>query len=82
MVQWINVLWNNSCVNPLWLTFLCEKTGALALAQLGLTDRQAGRLADEILLHLEILEIIYWMKHWKLAVFRKAQCHYSGIKTF
>ena len=47
-------------INPSRLPFLCEKTGAIALAQLGLT---AGRQADEMLLHLEIFKIIYWTKH-------------------
>ena len=43
MAQCINVLRNNSFVNPLRLSFLCEKTGSVALAQLGLTvGRQAG----------------------------------------
>ena len=37
------------------VTFLWEFTGAITLAQLGLT---AGRLADEMLLHLEIFKII------------------------
>ena len=60
MAQSINILRNNSFVNPLWLPFLCEKTGAVALAQPGLT---AGRRADEMLLHLEIFRTIYWTKH-------------------
>ena len=55
MAQWINFLQNNSFVNPPWLLFLC-KTGTVALAQLGLT---AGRLADKMLLHLEIFKITY-----------------------
>ena len=45
MTEWINVFWNNSLVNPMRLHFLCEKTGALAIVELGLTaDRQVGRL--------------------------------------
>ena len=48
------------------VTFLCEKTGAIALAQPGLiAGRQAGSQADKMLLHLEISKIIYWTKHWK-----------------
>ena len=44
MVQWINVFWNNSFVNPTRLPLLCEKTGALAIVELGLTaGRQVGR---------------------------------------
>ena len=47
MVQWvINRLWNNIFVNPLPLPLLCEISGALQLAQPGLTARwQAGGLA-------------------------------------
>ena len=37
MAQWINVLWNSSFVNPTQLPLLCEKTGALAIVELGLT---------------------------------------------
>ena len=40
MVQWVNRLRNNIFVNPLPLPLLCEVTGALHLAQPGLT---AGR---------------------------------------
>ena len=37
------------------LSLLCEKTGAVALAQPGLmAGWQAGSQADEMLLHLEI----------------------------
>ena len=44
MAQWINVLRNNSFVNPTRLPLLCEKTGALAIVEPGLTaGRQAGR---------------------------------------
>ena len=42
MAQWVNRLWNNIFVNPLPLPSLCESSGALHLAQPGLT---AGRLA-------------------------------------
>ena len=46
------------------VTFLCEKTGAVALVQLhGSYGRQASCLADKMLLHLEIFKIIYWTKH-------------------
>ena len=44
MVQWVNRLRNNIFVNPL----LCEISGALHLAQPGLTvGRLTDRLADE-----------------------------------
>ena len=42
MAQWVNRLWNNIFVNPPPLPLLCEISGALHLAQPGLT---AGRLA-------------------------------------
>jgi len=46
------------------LLFLCEKPGAIALVLPGLTAGwQAGRLADEIVLNLEIFKIIYEMKY-------------------
>ena len=42
MAQWINTFWNNGFVNPMRLPLLCEKTGALAIVELGLAGRQAG----------------------------------------
>ena len=53
MAQWVNRLRNNIFVNPPLLPLLCESSGALHLAQPGLTaGRQAGwlagRQADEI----------------------------------
>ena len=45
MAQWVNRLRNNIFVNPPPLPLLCEISGALHLAQPGLT---AGRQADEI----------------------------------
>ena len=49
MAQWVNRLRNNIFVNPPPLPLLCEISGALHLAQPGLTagwqaGRQAGRL--------------------------------------
>ena len=44
MAQWVNCLHNNIFVNPLPLPLSCEISGALHLAQLGLTAGwQAGR---------------------------------------
>ena len=37
MAQWINVFRNNGFVNPTRLPLLCEKTGALAIVEPGLT---------------------------------------------
>ena len=42
MAQWVNRLRNNIFINPVPLPLLCEISGALHLAQPGLT---AGRLA-------------------------------------
>ena len=46
MAQWVNHLRNNIFVNPSSLPLSCEISGALHLAQPGLTaGRQAGRQA-------------------------------------
>ena len=46
MAQWVNRLRNNIFVNPAPLPLLCEISGALHLAQPGLTAGWlAGRLA-------------------------------------
>ena len=46
MMQWINVFRNNGFVNPTRLPLLCEKSGALAIVEPGLTaGRQAIRQA-------------------------------------
>ena len=54
MAQWVNRLRNNIFVNPLPLPLLCESSGALHLAQPGLT---AGRQADEIQMNFEIFKV-------------------------
>ena len=41
-----NFLWNNSFINPMQLPLLCEKTGARAIVEPGLTV-EAGRQADK-----------------------------------
>ena len=53
MAQWVNRLRNNIFVNPLPLPLSCEISGALHLAQPGLT---AGWLADEIQVNFEIFQ--------------------------
>ena len=46
MVQWMNVLWNNSFVNLTRLSLLCKKTGTVAIVEPGLTaGQQSGILA-------------------------------------
>ena len=66
MAQWVNRLRNNVFVNPPPLPLSCENSGALHLAQPGLTAGwlagrlagwQAGRLADEIWVDFEIFKI-------------------------
>ena len=54
MAQWVNRLRNNIFVNPPPLPLLCESSGALHLAQPGLT---AGRQADEIQMNFEIFKV-------------------------
>ena len=67
MAQWVNRLRNNIFVNPPPLPLLCESSGALHLAQPGLTagwlaGRQAGRLADEIQVNFEIFKVAFRSK--------------------
>ena len=58
MAQWVNRLRNNIFVNPPPLPLSCEISGALRLAQPGLTaGRLAGWQADEIQADLEIFKI-------------------------
>ena len=59
MAQWVNHLRNIKIfVNPPPLPLLCEISGALHLAQPGLTaGRQAVRPADEIQMNFEISKL-------------------------
>ena len=58
MAQWVNRLRNNIFVNPPPLPLSCEISGALHLAQPGLTaGRLAGRQADEIQVAFENFKI-------------------------
>ena len=54
MAQWVNRLRNNIFVNLPPLHLLCEISGALHLAQLGLT---AGWLADQIQVNSKFLKL-------------------------
>ena len=54
MAQWVNRLRNKIFVKPPLLPLLCEISGALHLAQPGLT---AGWLADEIQVNFEIFNV-------------------------
>ena len=55
MAQWINVLWNNSFVNPMRLPLLCRNSRAVALGSYG---RLAGWLADEMRVNFKFLKFI------------------------
>ena len=55
MAQWVSRVRNNIFINPPPLHLLCEISGALHLAQPGLT---AGRLADEIQVNFKIFKIV------------------------
>ena len=62
MAQWVNRLRNKIFINPSPLPLLCEISGALYLAQPGLTagrqaGRQAGWLADEIQVNFKIFKV-------------------------
>ena len=62
MAQWVNRLQNKIFVNPPPLPLLCEISGALHLAQPGLTagwlaGRQAVHPADEIQVNFEIFKV-------------------------
>ena len=62
MAQCVNRLRNNIFINPPPLPLSCEISGALHLAQPGLTagwlaGRPVGRLADEIQVDFEIFKI-------------------------
>ena len=59
MAQWINVLWNNSFVNPTRLPLLCRNSRAVALAKPGLTAGWlAGWLIDEMWVNFKFLKFI------------------------
>ena len=64
MAQRVNRLRNSIFVNPPPLPLSCEISGALHLAEPGLTaGRQAGRLADEIQVDFEIFKIGCTLKY-------------------
>ena len=62
MAQWVNRLRNNIFINPPPLPLSCKISGALHLAQPGLTagrqaGGQAGRQADKIQVNFENFKI-------------------------
>ena len=64
MAQWVNRLRNSIFVNPPPLPLSCEISGALHLAEPGLTaGRQAGRQADDLRVSFEIFKLSYRMKY-------------------
>ena len=64
MAQWVNRLRNSIFVNPPPLPLSCEISGALHLAEPGLTAGwQAGRLADHLRVSFEILKLSCRLKY-------------------
>ena len=64
MAQWVNRLRNSVFVNPPPLPLSCEISGALHLAEPGLTaGRQAGRQADDLRVSFEIFKLSCKMKY-------------------
>ena len=59
MAQWINVLQNNSFVNPTRFPLLCRNFKAVALAEPGLTAGWlAGWQADKMQVNFKFLKFI------------------------
>ena len=59
MVQWINVLRNNSLVNRMRLPLLCRNSRAKAQAELGLTAGWlAGWLIDKMQVNFKFLKFV------------------------
>ena len=69
MAQWINVLWNNSFINPTQLSLLCRNSRPVALVEPGLTAgwqadrRNAGKF--------QIFKIQYRLNFYTFAAFNK-----------
>ena len=60
LAQWVNRLRNSIFVNPPPLPLSCEISGALHLAEPGLT---AGRQADDLQVSFEIFKLSCRMKY-------------------
>ena len=59
MAQWINILQNNSFINPMRLPLLCRNSKAVVLMQPGLTAGWlAGWLIDEMRVNFKFLKFI------------------------
>ena len=80
MAQWVNRLQNKIFVNPPSLSLLCEISGILHLAQLGLT---AGRLAGWQMKY-KIFKVGCRLKYvFELSLhLTKVQHHYSLTNAF
>ena len=64
MAQWVNRLRNSIFVNPPPLPLSCEISGAIHLAEPGLTaGRQAGRLADDLRVSFENFKLSCRLKY-------------------
>ena len=87
MAQWVNRLRNNIFVNPPPLPLLCEISGALHLAQPGLTaGRQAVHPsvcpADEIQVNFEFSKLAVGRNIRLVASLTKVQHHFSLTNAF
>ena len=87
MAQWVNRLRNNIFVNPPPLPLFCEISGALHLAQPGLTPcwlagHPSVRLADEIQVNFKIYKLAVGQNIRLVASLTKVQHHYSLTNAF
>ena len=83
MAQGVNRLRNKIFVNAPPLPLLCEISGALHLAQPGLTAGwQAVRPADEIQVNFEIFKVGCRSKYSIFASLTKVQHHFSLTNAF
>ena len=82
MAQWVNRLRNSIFVNPPPLPLSCEISGALHLAEPGLTaGRQAGRLAGWLADDLRVSFEIFKLSEFLLRL-TKVQHHYGLTNAF
>ena len=74
MAQVMNLHWNNIFVYWTRLPLLCEKSGAILLALMGLIAgrQQAGRQSDKILIDLKFLKFSTYRIGWIFTAFSES----------
>ena len=77
MVQWINLSQNNRSVLAHRYSVLGENTGPILLSLVGLAGREAGQLADEMLVSFEIFKILYRLNYSGFYFV----CYHSNVTT-